>query len=91
MRLVHLTASPFFGGPERQMLGLARALPPEYETAFVSFAEPARCAPFLEQVRGHGFTGLRLAHDTPRGLAARRELTGILRDLRADDRPCHGY
>ena len=27
MRLVHLTSSRFFGGPERQMLGLARALP----------------------------------------------------------------
>src|SRR5438128_1717991 len=39
MRLVHLTASPFFGGPERQMLGLADALPPGYDTTFVSFAE----------------------------------------------------
>ncbi|MEW6272913.1 MAG: hypothetical protein AB1689_26860, partial [Thermodesulfobacteriota bacterium] len=26
MNVVHLTASPFLGGPERQMLGLARAL-----------------------------------------------------------------
>jgi hypothetical protein len=27
MNLVHLTASTFFGGPERQMLGLALAMP----------------------------------------------------------------
>jgi glycosyltransferase involved in cell wall biosynthesis len=91
MHLVHLTASPFFGGPERQMLGLAGALPPEYETAFLSFAEAGRCEPFLEQVRRRGFTGLRLAHDTPRLLAARRELVGLLRDLRADVLLCHGY
>ena len=29
MLLVHLTASRFFGGPERQMLELAKGLPPE--------------------------------------------------------------
>jgi glycosyltransferase involved in cell wall biosynthesis len=91
MRLVHLTASPFFGGPERQMLGLARALPVEYETAFLSFAEGGRCEPFLDQVRAAGFTGLRLAHDTPRLLAARRELVGLLRDLHAEVLLCHGY
>ena len=27
MNIVHLMASPFFGGPERQVLGLARSLP----------------------------------------------------------------
>lgn len=29
MRVVHLMASPFLGGPERQALGLARHLPSE--------------------------------------------------------------
>ena len=32
MHLVHLTSSRFFGGPERQMLGLAKALPADCET-----------------------------------------------------------
>jgi glycosyltransferase involved in cell wall biosynthesis len=91
MRLVHLTASPFFGGPERQMLGLARALPAEYEVAFVSFAEGGRCEPFLDHVRRAGFTGLRLAHDTPNLPAAHRELTDFLRDFGADVLLCHGY
>ena len=54
MHLVHLTASPFFGGPERQMFGLARALPPEYEVTFVSFGEGGRCEPFLDAVRRAG-------------------------------------
>ena len=91
MRLVHLTASPFFGGPERQMLGLAGALPPEYDITFVSFAEAGRCEPFLAEVRRAGFTGLRLANDTPRLFAARVELTDLLRDLKADLLLCHGY
>ncbi|HEY1379494.1 MAG TPA: glycosyltransferase family 4 protein [Gemmataceae bacterium] len=91
MRLVHLTASPFFGGPERQMLGLARALPDDYDVTFVSFAEGGRCEPFLAEVRRAGFAAFRLAHDTPRLVAARRELTGLLRDVKADVLLCHGY
>ena len=39
MRIVQLMASPFVGGPERQILGLARALPASYQTTFLSFAE----------------------------------------------------
>ena len=39
MRVVHLMASPFYGGPERQMLGLARHLPSGVESVFLSFAE----------------------------------------------------
>jgi glycosyltransferase involved in cell wall biosynthesis len=91
MRLVHLTASPFFGGPERQMLGMARALPADYDVTFLTFGENGRCEPFLAEVRRQGFTGLRLTHDTPQLLGARRELTGLLRDLKADLLLCHGY
>ena len=32
MNIVHLTASTFYGGPERQMLGLAAALREQAET-----------------------------------------------------------
>jgi glycosyltransferase involved in cell wall biosynthesis len=91
MRLVHLTASPFFGGPERQMLGLARALPSDYETTVVSFGEAGRCEPFLAEVRRDGFKAVRLVHDTPHLLAARRELTDLLHELDADLVLCHSY
>jgi glycosyltransferase involved in cell wall biosynthesis len=91
MRLVNLTASPFFGGPERQMLGLAKALPGDYEITFVSFAEAGRCEPFLAEVGRAGFHAVRLNRDTPRLLAARRELTDLLIDLDADLLLCHGY
>jgi hypothetical protein len=39
MNIVHLMASPFVGGPERQVLGLARALSSDHRTTFLSFAE----------------------------------------------------
>src|SRR5262249_46837542 len=55
MKIVHLTASTFYGGPERQMLGLAQHLPERYETRFLSFAEGGRCRSFLGAVRQAGF------------------------------------
>lgn len=89
--VVHLTASRFFGGPERQMLGLARTLGPEYRTAFVSFAEGGRCQAFLDEVRRFGFEGVALRHDTPRLLAAAAELTDVLRRVGASVLCAHGY
>lgn len=44
MTIVHLAASPFLGGPEQQILGLAGHLPRSYRSVFLSFLEggPAR-------------------------------------------------
>ena len=73
MRIVQLMASPFFGGPEKQMLGLARHLPASYETAFCTFAErglsrapgrgatPRFCGPYADAqfpVRSPGRAGI---------------------------------
>ncbi len=91
MTLVHLTSSTFFGGPERQMLGLAAALPPESRTIFASFAEGGRCESFLGEVRRRGFAAHALAHDTPHLIAAVREVAALLRTLSADVLFCHGY
>ncbi|MFL5341017.1 MAG: glycosyltransferase [Gemmataceae bacterium] len=91
MRIVHLTASTFFGGPERQMLGLARHLPADCQTHFLSFAEGGRCKEFLKHVRWNGFEGESLTRDTPNLPAAVLELSRRLRDLRADILLCHGY
>ena len=91
MHIVHLTASTFFGGPERQMLGLAEALAPDCRTTFLSFAEGGRCRAFLGQAAAHGFAALALENDTPRLRAAARELTDRLRGMRPDVLLCHGY
>ena len=39
MHIVHLTASTFHGGPERQMLGLARGIRDFADSTFLSFSE----------------------------------------------------
>jgi glycosyltransferase involved in cell wall biosynthesis len=91
MNIVHLTASPFFGGPERQMLGLAQSLPAPYHTMFLSFPERGMCQPFLDEAHRQGFTAEAMTHNTPHFAAATRELGRYLRRLRADVLCCHGY
>jgi len=91
MRIVHLTASTFHGGPERQMLGLAQALPPEDHSLFLSFAEGGRCRAFLTATRQQGFEASSLRSDTPHLLAAIAEIAGHLERFQADVLLCHGY
>jgi glycosyltransferase involved in cell wall biosynthesis len=91
MNIVHLTASTFHGGPERQMLGLAHHLPQTYQSVFLSFAEGGRCRQFLSTVRHHGFEAVALTYDTPRLWSAVREIVGHLKRIGADVLCCHGY
>jgi glycosyltransferase involved in cell wall biosynthesis len=89
--VVHLAASPFFGGPERQMLGLAQALPATYRSVFLSFAERGLAQPFLEGVRNAGFAAHTLRENTPHLVRAAREVAGHLRRERAAVLCCNGY
>ena len=89
--IVQLTASRFLGGPERQMLGLAQALPQDYKTVFVSFSEKGRSRPFLDEARSQGFRAEGLRHDTPRLFAACRELKALLKQENAEVVCCRGY
>ena len=82
MRIVNLTASAFFGGPERQMLGLAGALAEEYSSTFLSFSEGGRCRAFLAAARAAGFDAAEVQYDTPNLWAAVEELTAFLRGNR---------
>jgi glycosyltransferase involved in cell wall biosynthesis len=91
MVIIHLTSSRFFGGPERQMLELARSLRPPYQTIFLSFYEGGRCNWFLHETRRSGFAGSPLVHDTPFLRAAVRELEKKIRRLGARVLCCHGY
>lgn len=91
MNVVHLTASTLYGGPERQMLGLARALVGDCRTSFLLFAEGGRCRPFADEAHHQGFEAAELANDTPHLRRALRELIERLRQERADVLCCHGY
>lgn len=91
MHVVHLTSSTFFGGPERQMLGLAQGLRGRAESFFLSFGEDGKCEEFLAEARRRAYFADRLQHDTPYLLAALNELKGKLTELDADVLLCHGY
>lgn len=89
--IVHLTASPCFGGPERQMLELGKELGSSCRSVYVTFREEERCRDFVRQARMAGFQAVALKRDMPRLLAAYRELTSLLRSLNAGILVCHGY
>ena len=91
MRIVHLMSSPFVGGPERQVLGLADALAPDDETVFLSFAEHGRSRSFLEEAQRRGFEAIELSENAPRLRRAAREIAGHLTRLGADVLCCSGY
>jgi glycosyltransferase involved in cell wall biosynthesis len=91
MNLVHLTASTFFGGPERQMLGLALAMPDHVRTTFATFSEGGRGGAFLDEVRKHGFAAVPLRNDFPRASATVSEAAELLRSAACDVLICHGY
>ncbi len=89
--ILHLTASPSYGGSERQMLELGRELMGRYRSVYVTFREEERCWDFVRQAQVQGFEAVALKHDTPRLFGAFRELVGILRASGASVLFCHGY
>jgi glycosyltransferase involved in cell wall biosynthesis len=91
MRIVHLMSSPFVGGPERQVLGLAGALASQHDSVFLSFAERGLSRPFLDLVRHRGFAAVELTENAPHLRRAAREVAGHLTRLSADVLCCSGY
>ena len=91
MCVAHLTASPCFGGTERQMLELGREMRDGYRPVFISFLEEGRCWDFINNATGQGWEAFALQYDTPRLLAAFRELLALLRRVGAKALCCHGY
>ncbi len=91
MLILHLAGSPFFGGPERLMLGLAQSLPASCRSAFALFADHGTSRAFRRQLLDHGLEAITLTHDTPHLPAMVREVTYQLRERSADVLCCHGY
>src|SRR5215510_7041988 len=91
LKVLHLTSSRFYGGPERQMLGLAEALRGRVETAFASFSEDGLNASFLEEVRKAGFTAFNLKYDTPRLFDGCQEIAQLIEQQSVNILICNGY
>lgn len=91
MRVVQLMASPFFGGPERQMLGLSRALRPDVETLFLTFAEGGKAQPLVDEVRRAGMAAEMLTNNFPAISRCAREIADRLTAWKADVVCTSGY
>lgn len=88
--IAHLTSSGFFGGPERQMLGLASALPDRFRSVFLLFDDRGACRPFVDQIEREGFAVEVLS---PAGglRGSVRALSDLLRRVGASVLCGHGY
>jgi hypothetical protein len=84
-------ASPFVGGPERQVLGLARQLRDQVRSLFLSSAERGLAKPFLERAAADGFEAVLLGENAPHLFRAAAEVAAHLRRWRADVLCCNGY
>jgi glycosyltransferase involved in cell wall biosynthesis len=89
--IIHLTASPCYGGPERQMLELGKELSDFGRSVYASFLEEGRCHEFIREAKKQGFPAYALTHDTPRLIATFKELKALLRSETADLLCCNGY
>lgn len=90
-RILHLTASPFLGGPERQLLGLGQALSDHCESVYASFAESGSARPFLDAVSAAGFRSVELETNHPHFFAVQSELRQLIRSNRIQVLFTHGY
>lgn len=91
MNIVHLMASPFFGGPEQQVLGLTGPLPAHVRTIFLTFAERGLAKPFADRAAAEGLETIKLRANAPHFIRAAAEIAEHLRRCRADALFCHGY
>jgi glycosyltransferase involved in cell wall biosynthesis len=91
MRVAHLLASPFLGGPERQVLGLAQALRPTHESVFLTFAEGGRAQSFINEAQVAGFETVVLRENWPHYFRAAAEVADELRKCRATILCTSGY
>ena len=73
------------------MLGLATAMPAEYRSVFLSFAERGLSRPFMHELQKQGLATIDMAGNAPRVWSAATEVAGCLRSLKADVLLCHGY
>ena len=91
MVVLHLTTSPFFGGPERQMLGLTLAMPADYRMVFLLFRDKGKSQALRSRLEENGLETHLLEHDSPHVPAMVSETADRLRGESADLLCCHGY
>ncbi|MDR1268749.1 MAG: glycosyltransferase family 4 protein [Planctomycetaceae bacterium] len=94
LKIVHLTASPFLGGPERVILDVIRTqleLGFDVENQVISFREQGGCEPLIRELNQNGFNGTILEHDMPHLVAAYNDLVRFFRHEKTNLVCAHGH
>jgi glycosyltransferase involved in cell wall biosynthesis len=92
IRIAHLIATNFAGGPEKQILEHARRLNPQlFSFLLISFIERGRPNELLETARGAGISFCGISTGNPFHPSVILSLYGILKDKGIDLLVAHGY
>ncbi|MBX3426825.1 MAG: glycosyltransferase family 4 protein [Pirellulales bacterium] len=91
MVIAQLLASPFLGGPEKQVLGLAAHLPADCRTVMLSFSERGGAGAFLAAARAQGCEAIELRSNWPRVRRVAAEIVDLLAERRVDLLVANGY
>lgn len=94
MKILHVIASAFFSGPDRQILELARALRQNgsgIQTVIASFSEGGQAFHFLDEAREAGFETYELQNDMPHLRKAAGELAQFVRNNEISAVFLHGH
>lgn len=91
MIVMHLATSPFFGGPERLMVGLSQSLGRAWQPLFCLFADRGKSQAFRRVLAREGLEAVTLAHDSPHAAAMVTDLAERLQKFKIDVLCCHGY
>ena len=92
MIIAQLLASPFYGGPERQVLGLSKALREiGIDTVMLSYAEGGKADDFLARSSAAGFETIKLDQNWPKVIRCRNELKQRFADHQIDVVCTNGY
>lgn len=86
-----LTASPFYGGPERQITGLAEVMPGQIRSTYLCLMEGGKAQPFADELTKRKLPVHRLRQNYPHLVSVVRETAGALRELGCDVLLTHGY
>jgi glycosyltransferase involved in cell wall biosynthesis len=94
VKVLHLTASPFFGGPERVILDIVQSQI-EYgfdiESEIASFRENGHCEQFIVEIHKLGLVGHIIEHDFPNFFGALFDVIKLLRTREIDVVCAHGH
>ncbi|MDR1923020.1 MAG: glycosyltransferase family 4 protein [Planctomycetaceae bacterium] len=94
MRVLHLTASTFFGGPERVIVDIVQSqidLGLGVESFIATFRENGCCEDFLLELRNRGLVGSVIERDVPHLLGALFDIIKLLRQQKIDLICAHGH